>query len=108
MKKIIPWIALFIAGVSEIVWAYYMKQSNGLTVLFPTVMFIVVMVISMVFLTFATKYLPISIAYPIWVGIGAVGTVLLGILAFGEEASFGKLFFVGIIAVGILGIKASK
>jgi quaternary ammonium compound-resistance protein SugE len=105
MAKYYPWIALLIAGLSEIVWAYFMKKSDGLTKLFPSVMFIIVLIISMLLLTFASSHLPIGIAYPIWVGIGAVGSVVLGIVLFGESASFLKLFFLTLIIVGIIGLK---
>ena len=107
MTNLYAWISLLGAGISEVIWAYFMKQSNGLTKLVPSVLFIVIMIISMGLLTYSTKYLPISIAYPVWVGIGAVGTVIAGILFFGEAASLMKFFFLAMIIGGVIGLKLS-
>ncbi len=98
-------MALLGAGISEVIWAYFMKQSEGLTKLVPSILFILVMIISMGLLTYSVKYLPISIAYPVWVGIGAVGTVLAGIFFFGESASLMKTFFLIMIVGGVIGLK---
>lgn len=99
------WFYLIIAGISEIIWAYYMKLSNGFTVIYPSVMFIFFMLISMSTLTFASKILPVSLAYPIWVGIGTVGTVFLGYFSFDEQLSLQKLIFVFLITLGVVGLK---
>jgi quaternary ammonium compound-resistance protein SugE len=105
MNKCYPWIALIIAGISEVIWAYFMKKSDGLTKVFPSVMFVIILIISMALLTFASNYLPISIAYPVWVGIGAIGSVILGVIFFGESASMMKFFFLALIIAGIIGLK---
>jgi quaternary ammonium compound-resistance protein SugE len=107
MTNLYAWIALLGAGISEVIWAYFMKQSAGLTKLVPSILFISIMIVSMALLTFATKYLPISIAYPVWVGIGAVGTVIAGIFLFGESASLLKFFFLALIIGGVVGLKLS-
>ena len=107
MSNFIVWMALLGAGISEVIWAYFMKQSEGLTKLVPSVLFIVVMIISMGLLTFSTKYLPISIAYPVWVGIGAAGTVIAGAMFFGESISVLKVVFLAMIIGGVIGIKLS-
>ena len=105
MSYKMSWLYLIIAGISEIVWAYYMKLSNGLTVLYPSVMFIFFMLISMSTLTFASKTLPVSLAYPIWVGIGTIGTVLLGYFYFNESLSVNRLLFIFLIGLGVVGLK---
>ena len=89
----------------EVIWAYYLKKSEGFTKLSPSVLFIITMVISMLFLSLSVKEIPISIAYPIWTGIGAVGSVFAGIYLFGEKTSKKKMFFLVLIIIGIIGLK---
>ena len=74
------WIYLLIAGMFEIVWAIALKYSNGFTVLRPSIITIVAMMISFYFLSLATKTLPIGTAYAVWTGIGAVGAIIVGII----------------------------
>lgn len=100
------WIALLLAGVSEVVWAYFMKQSEGFTHLVPSVLFILVMLFSMSMLTYSVKYIQISLAYPIWVAIGAIGAVLAGVFFFGEVISLSKIIFLAMIVGGVVGLKA--
>jgi quaternary ammonium compound-resistance protein SugE len=104
-KNYSAWVALLLAGLSELVWAYFMKQSDGFRNIIPSILFISVMLISMGFLTYAVKYLPISVTYPIWVGIGAVGTVIIGMVFFNEAVSFIKLTFLSMIILGVIGLK---
>lgn len=99
------WFYLIVAGISEVIWAYYMKKSNGLTLIYPSLVFLLFMLISMGSLTLASKRLPISLIYPIWVGIGTVGTVFLGYFSFNEPLSIQKLIFVFIIILGVIGLK---
>lgn len=99
------WLMLIGAGISEVIWAYFMKKCDGFKNLIPSILFVLFNIISTVLLAFAVKYLPISTAYPIWVGIGAVGTVIAGIFFFAEKTSFLKVFFLLIILIGIIGIK---
>lgn len=100
------WLILIAAGCFEVVWAYCLKLSEGFTRLVPSVLFLVSLGVSMFLLGVATRTLPMSIAYPIWTGIGAVGAVLVGVLLLGEKLNFYSILFVSLIIVGILGLKA--
>lgn len=99
------WIILFIAGLFEIGWAVGLKYTDGFTRLWPTVFTAVSLVASMSLLGLAVKSLPLGTAYAIWTGIGAVGTVILGIVLFKEPATVARLVCVGLIVSGILGLK---
>lgn len=99
------WVILFIAGLCEIGWAVGLKYTDGFTRLWPTVFTGVSLVISMALLGLAVKSLPLGTAYAIWTGIGAVGTVILGIVLFKEPATVARLVCVGLIVSGILGLK---
>lgn len=98
------WVILFVAGLLEIAWAVGLKYTEGFTKLWPTVGTVVSLVASFVLLGFALKSLPVGTAYAIWVGIGAVGTAVLGILLFGESADVLKLVSLGLICAGIVGL----
>lgn len=102
------WIFLIIAGIFEVVWAISLKYTEGFTKLWPTVVTIIGMVISFYFLSAAIKTLPIGTAYAIWTGIGALGAVIMGIILFNEPRSASRLFFVGCILVGIIGLKVTS
>ncbi len=99
------WVILFVAGICEIGWAVGLKYTDGFTRLWPTVFTGVSLVISMALLGIAVKTLPLGTAYAIWTGIGAVGTVILGIFLFKEPATVVRLLCVGLIVAGILGLK---
>lgn len=99
------WIILIVAGLLEVVWAIGLKYSEGFTRFWPSVLTIIAMVISMGLLGIAMKSLPAGTAYSIWVGIGAVGTVVLGIMLLGEPANAARLISVGFIIAGIIGLK---
>lgn len=99
------WIELMIAGVFEVVWATAMKLSNGLTKMNYTVATVVGMIISFLLLARATKSLPLSLAYPIWTGVGAVGSIVVGVLFFGDKIPLATWFFVTLLLIGIIGIK---
>ena len=99
------WVILFIAGLCEIGWAVGLKYTDGFTRLWPTVFTGVSLVISMALLGIAVKTLPLGTAYAVWTGIGAVGTVILGIFLFKEPAAVVRLVCVGLIVAGILGLK---
>lgn len=99
------WLLLFGAGVLEIGWAVGLKYTQGFTKLWPTVWTIAAMVVSMGMLGLAARTLPIGTAYAIWTGIGAVGTVILGIFLFNEPATGVRLLCVGLILSGIIGLK---
>lgn len=99
------WLFLVIAGLTEIVWAIGLKEANGFTELMPSIVTIVFLIISFFLFARAMKTIPIGTAYAIFTGIGAAGTVIVGILWFHEEVSFGKLFFLCVLLVGIIGLK---
>jgi quaternary ammonium compound-resistance protein SugE len=99
------WVVLFFAGLFEIGWAVGLKYSEGFTRLWPTVGTVLAMVLSVVLLGYAVKTLPLGTAYAIWTGIGAVGTVLAGIILFGEAATAARLVCICLIGAGIVGLK---
>ncbi|GAA5786510.1 quaternary ammonium compound-resistance protein SugE [Chitiniphilus shinanonensis] len=103
--NILPWFYLLIAGLLEVVWALALKSSHGFSRLTPSLVFGVSALASMYFLALAMKALPIGTAYAIWTGIGAVGTVILGILWLGEPATAWRLGSVALILAGIIGLK---
>jgi quaternary ammonium compound-resistance protein SugE len=99
------WLLLLAAGLLEIVWAIAMKQSEGFTRLWPSVIGIVAALASFLLLTMSLRDLPVGTAYAIWVGIGAIGVALVGIVAFNESAALARLGLLGLILVGIIGLK---
>jgi quaternary ammonium compound-resistance protein SugE len=99
------WVILLIAGVLEVGWAVGLKYSAGFTRLWPSVLTIAAMVLSMGLLGIAVRTLPLGTAYAAWTGIGTAGTVLLGIALFGEPASFIRILCVLLIVIGIIGLK---
>jgi quaternary ammonium compound-resistance protein SugE len=101
------WWLLFLAGLLEIGWAVGLKYTDGLTRLWPTVFTAVGLAGSMVCLAFAVRTIPIGTGYAVWTGIGAVGTVILGMVLFGEPRAVSRLVFIGLILVGIVGLKAT-
>jgi len=102
------WAILFVAGLFEVGWAVGLKYTEGFTRLWPTVLTAAAMLVSFWLLGIAMNTLPVSTAYGIWVGIGAVGTVLLGITLFGEPVSAARLLSVAAIVVGIVGLKMTS
>ncbi len=102
------WIILILAGIFEIGWAVGLKFTEGFTRFWPTVGTVLAMVISLGLLGIAIKTLPVGTAYAIWVGVGAVGTAILGIVLFGEAANAGRLISLGLILAGIVGLKLSS
>jgi len=101
------WVVLVIAGLFEVGWAIGLKYTEGFTRLGPTVGTILAMIISVWLLGISVKHLPVGTAYAVWVGVGAVGTVVMGILLFGEPADTGRLISVALIIAGIVGLKLS-
>lgn len=100
-----PWILLLIAALFEIAWATGLKFSEGFTRLWPTIGTLVALVASLACLGLAVRSIPIGTAYAIWTGIGAVGTVIIGLLYFNEPMSAARLVSVGFILIGIIGLK---
>ena len=99
------WTMLFGAGLLEIVWAIALKHTGGFTRLWPSAIGITAAVVSFLMLSIALKSLPVGTAYAVWVGIGALGVALVGIVALGESASPLRLGFLLLILVGIIGLK---
>ncbi len=101
------WFALFIAGLLEVVWAYYMKQSQGFTRLVPSAITLVTMLASFVLLAYSMRTLPLGTAYTIWTGIGAVGAFVVGVAVLGEHAGAMRLVAAALILSGIVLMKMS-
>jgi len=99
------WIVLVLAGLFEVAWAVGLKYTDGFTRLLPSVATLAAMAVSVGLLALAVKTLPLSTAYAIWTGIGAVGAVVLGIVLFHESASPARLACLALIIVGIIGLK---
>jgi quaternary ammonium compound-resistance protein SugE len=100
-----PWLVLICAGLLEIVWATALKQSDGFSRLWPSVVGVGGALLSFVLLAIALRHLPAGTGYAVWVGIGAVGVVIAGVVVFGEAASAARLLFLSIIVVGIVGLR---
>ncbi|MBF8221541.1 quaternary ammonium compound efflux SMR transporter SugE [Halomonas sp. 328] len=99
------WILLVIAGLLEVAWALGLKASAGFTRLWPSLFTLAAMIASFYLLAQAMKVLPVGTAYAIWVGIGALGTVLLGILIYGDSASPLRLVSLVLVLAGLVGLK---
>ncbi|MBU8975013.1 MULTISPECIES: quaternary ammonium compound efflux SMR transporter SugE [unclassified Lysobacter] len=103
-----PWIILVLAGLFEVGWAIGLKYTDGFTRLWPTVGTVAAMAISLGLLGIAMKSLPVGTAYAIWVGVGAVGTVILGIVLFHEPVNALRMVSVGLIIAGLIGLKLAS
>ncbi len=101
------WLILFFAGLLEVAWAIGLKYSDGLSRPIPTVATVLTLLLSFWLLGIAMRDLPVGTAYGVWVGIGAVGTVILGIALFNESTSPGRLISISFIIIGIIGLKLS-
>lgn len=99
------WLYLLIAGFFEIFWAVGLKFSQGFTKILPSILTVIGMLASFYFLSLALKKLPLSIAYAIWTGIGTLGTILFGVIYFGESISVAKIFCLVMILSGIIGLR---
>ena len=99
------WLILIGAGLLEIVWATALKDAEGFTRLWPSVIGIVFSLVSFVMLAVALKDLPVGTAYAVWVGIGVTGVAVAGVLAFGESASPVRLGFIAMIVIGVVGLR---
>lgn len=99
------WVVLLLAGLFEVGWAIGLKYTEGFTRLWPSFGTVLAMLISIWLLGIAMKSLPMGTAYTIWVGIGAVGAVLSGIILFGEPANFARLLSVALIIIGVVSLK---
>ena len=101
------WIILFFAGLFEVGWAVGLKYTDGFSRPLPTALTVGAMVISLGLLGLAMKELPLGTAYAIWTGVGAVGTVIAGIILFGESMALFRLASVALIIAGLIGLKVS-
>ncbi|MBC3304621.1 quaternary ammonium compound efflux SMR transporter SugE [Pseudomonas sp. SWRI18] len=101
------WIILFFAGLFEVGWAVGLKYTDGFSKPLPTVLTIAAMAVSLGLLGLAMKELPLGTAYAIWTGVGAVGTVIAGIVLFGESMALFRLASVALIICGLIGLKIS-
>jgi quaternary ammonium compound-resistance protein SugE len=101
------WLSLLVAGLFEIVWAVGLKYTEGFSRLWPTVATVVALILSFIFLEYAVRTLPVGTAYAVWVGIGAVGTAVLGIVLFGESREPLRLACLVLIVAGVIGLKVA-
>lgn len=99
------WFLLLVAGLMEVGWAIGLKYTEGFTRFWPSAFTLAAMVTSVVLLGIAMKTLPVGTSYAVWVGIGAVGTAILGIVLFDEPANAGRLVSLALILAGIIGLK---
>lgn len=100
------WVVLFIAGLLEIGWAIGLKYTQGFTQFWPSVATIGAMALSFLLLSQALKTIPVGTGYAVWTGIGAVGTVILGMAFLGESRDIGRILCLLLIVFGIIGLKA--
>jgi quaternary ammonium compound-resistance protein SugE len=100
-----PWFLLLIAGLLEVGWAIGLKYTEGFTKPVPSALTLAAMAGSVVLLGLAMKSLPVGTSYAVWVGIGAVGTAILGMVLFHEPATLGRIASLGLIVAGIVGLK---
>lgn len=99
------WVVLVVSGLLETVWASALSQTKGFTRLVPSVVFAAALVLSMAGLAYALRTIPVGTGYAVWVGIGAVGTALYGMVALGESASVARLLCLFAIVAGVVGLK---
>ena len=102
------WLLLVLAGLFEVGWAIGLKYTDGFTRPLPTLATVAAMITSVGMLGVAMKSLPVGTAYAVWVGVGAVGTAILGIVLMGESAAPGRLISLGLIVAGIVGLKLAS
>jgi quaternary ammonium compound-resistance protein SugE len=99
------WISLFIAGLFEIGWAIGLKYTDGFSKLWPSVWTVGAMIVPLIFLEYALRTLPVGTAYAIWVGIGAVGTAIMGMWLFNESRELARIVCLLLIVAGVVGLK---
>ena len=102
------WVYLIVAGGLEVFWSTCLKLSEGFSVLRFSILTVIGMIFSFLFLSQATKTLPLGTSYAIWTGIGALGAVIVGVLLFKESVSPLRLIFVALLLIGIIGLKATS
>ena len=102
------WAILILAGIFEIIWAYYMKMSEGFTKLTPSIVTIVFMILSVVLLSISMRSLPLGTAYTVWTGIGAIGSFVVGILILNEPMTAMRMIAAVLIVSGLMLMKLSS
>ena len=105
MTSSFAWLVLVAAGMAEIGWAVGLKYTEGFTRLWPSVLTVASMIVSLALLGVALRALPLGTAYAVWTGIGTIGTAILGVVLFAEPATALRLFCIGLIVAGIVGLK---
>lgn len=100
-----PWLLLLLAGLFEVCWSVGLKYTNGFKALGPTLFVLVTLGMSTWLLSVAVRSLPIGTAYAVWVGIGAVGATVCGVVLFREPVTPARIFFLGLLIVSIIGLK---
>lgn len=102
------WLYLIFAGILEVIWAFFMKKSDGFILIIPTIITIITMIASFILLSISMKTLPLGTAYTVWTGIGAIGAFLVGITILGEAITPLRLTAAGFILTGIIMMKFSS
>ena len=102
------WLAVFAAGLFEIAWAFGLKYSDGLTRFWPTALTLMAIVLSFGLMALALRSLPFGTAYAVWTGIGAAGSIIVGMLVFSESADPVRIFCLTLIVAGMVGLKLSS
>lgn len=102
------WVYLFIAGILEILWAIGLKYSQGFSILLPSIVTAIAIVLSFLFFSKSLQAIPIGTAYAVFTGIGAAGTVIIGMLFLNESVHWMKVFFVTVLIIGIIGLKMTS
>lgn len=102
------WLVLLVAGLFEVGWAVGLKYTEGFSRFWPSVGTVAAMAISVGLLGWAMRDLPVGTAYAVWVGVGAVGTAIVGMILLGEPVSAARLFSLGLVVAGIVGLKLSS
>lgn len=101
------WIVLGVAGLFEIGWAVGLKYTEGFSRLWPSILTLASMAASVVLLSHALRAIPLGTGYAVWTGIGAVGTAIFGMILFGDSRAPLRLAFIGLIVIGMIGLKLS-
>lgn len=100
-----PWVCLVVAGLLEVGWAIGLKETHGFTRPVPTILTVLALAASMALLAVAMRSIPVGTAYPVWVGIGALGTAVLGMILYREPATAARIGFIVLLVASIVGIK---
>lgn len=103
----LSWTLLILAGLIEVVWALSLKYAEGFTRLWPSLLAVLTICLSMFLLSMAMRDLPVGLAYGVFVGMGAIGATILGIILFNEPATPMRFFFLALLLASIVGLKVT-